>query len=166
VVGRDLVAVAVDLEPAGPRPELGQPAAVEEHPAVGVAVDVLGLLDRRHVAVPHQVVGDAVLGGVEGAAELLEPFDHLDLEGPDGGVHPVEAELARRPHHPVLVAPADEGEGVGDPEVGVLALSDDEEELVGARMAVEVVAVVEVAIAGADLADGGGHLVDREVVER
>ena len=106
-----------------------------------------------------------MLGRVERAAQRLEALDHLDLERTDRRVHPVEAELARRPHDAVLVAAAHEREGVGDAEVRVLALPDDEEQLVGARVAVEVVAVVEVAIAGAGLADRLGDLVDREVVE-
>src|SRR5262249_23633851 len=55
-------------------------------------------------------------------------------------------------------------ERVGDPEVRVLPLPDDEEQLVRARVAVEVVAVVEVAIAGGRLPDRHRHLVDREVV--
>ena len=80
-----------------------------------------GLLEGGDVALPGEVVGQAVLGRVERAAQRLEPLDHLDPERPDRGVQPVEAELAGGPHHPVLVAAAHEGEGVGDAEVRVLA---------------------------------------------
>jgi hypothetical protein len=106
-----------------------------------------------------------VLRRVERASKGLEPLDHLDPERPHRGVHAVVAEVTGCPHHPVLVATADEGERVTDPEVRVLTLPDHEEELVRARMAVEVVAVVEVAIAGAHLPDRRGDLVDREVIE-
>ena len=86
------------------RPELGQAAGVEEGPAVGVAIDVPRLLEGGHVALPGEVVGQAVLGRVERAAQRLEALDHLDPERADRRVHAVEPELARGPHDPVLVA--------------------------------------------------------------
>src|SRR5690606_39938191 len=61
-VGGDLVAVSVDLQPAAPRPELGQPAGVEEGPAVGVVVEVRGLLEGGDDPGPGEVVGQPVLG--------------------------------------------------------------------------------------------------------
>ena len=54
---------------------------------------------------------------------------------------------------------------VRDAEVGVLTQAGDEEQLVAARMTVEVVAIVEVAVAGSDLADRLGHLMDRKIVQ-
>ena len=54
---------------------------------------------------------------------------------------------------------------VRDAEVGVLPQAGDEEQLVAARMTVEVVTIVEVAVAGSDLADRLGHLMDRKIVQ-
>ena len=66
----------------------------------------------------------------------------------------------------VLVAVPYEGEGIGDAQVRVLAHADDEEHLVTARMAVEVVAVVEVAIARRHVGDPSENWWIGVVVER
>lgn len=78
--------------------------------------------------------------------EPFEPFDDLDTERADLGVHPVGAQLTGGAHDAVQVRGSRAGEGVGDAQVGVLADADDEQELVGGGVAVEVVAVVEVAV--------------------
>src|SRR5437660_69365 len=59
-----------------------------------------------------------------------------------------------------------DGKRIGHAEVRVLAHPHDEHEAGVGREAVEVVAVVEVTVAGADVAHGLRDLVDGEVVER
>ncbi|MFC7103357.1 hypothetical protein ACFQQB_24710 [Nonomuraea rubra] len=98
--------------------------------------------------------------------EPLEPLHDLDPERAHPRVHAVGAQLARGADHPVQVGGADAGEGVGDAQVGVLAEADDEHELVGGGVAVEVVAVVEVAVSGGHVPHDLGGLVDGVVVER
>lgn len=97
--------------------------------------------------------------------EPLEPFDDLDAEGADPGVHPVGAELARGPDDAVQVPVPYAGEGVGDAQVGVLAEADDQHELAGARVAVEVVAVVEITVGRGHVPHDLGRLMDGVVVE-
>ena len=96
-------------------------------------------------------------------AQALQRLEHLDLEGTDRGVHAV-AELPRRAHHAVAVAALHAGEGVLGGQVRVLAQPHHHEQLVGRGVQVEVVAVVEVAVAGGDVANRLAGLVDREVV--
>ena len=83
--------------------------------------------------------------------------------GPVVEVHAV-VEHPTGAHDPVLLAPAHHGERVLGAEVRVQAEAEHQEQVARAVVGVEVVAVVEVAIAGPDVADGLGHLVDREVV--
>ncbi len=104
----------------------------------------LGL--RRDDAVPGQVEFQAVLVWLKHDPQPPQPFDDLDPERADGGVHAVRAELTRGPHDPMGVAVPGQRECVGHAEVGVLAEADDEHELVGSGVTVEVVAVVEVAV--------------------
>ena len=70
----------------------------------------------------------------------------------------------RRAHHAVAVAALHAGEGVLGGQVRVLAHAHHHEQLVGRGVQVEVVAVVEVAVAGRDVAHRLAGLVDREVV--
>jgi hypothetical protein len=104
-----------------------------------------------------------VLGGLEDEADLLQRLDHLDPERAGGQVHPV-VELAAGADDSVLLTPSDDGEGVLGAEVRVQAEAEHQEQVARAVVGVEVVAVVEVPIAGPDVADGLGHLVDRVVV--
>src|SRR2546421_5929712 len=66
----------------------------------------------------------------------------------------------------MLVAAANARERVLHSEVRVLPDPDDQEELVAAPVHVEVVTVVEVAVARPDVADRLGDLVERVVVHR
>ena len=64
----------------------------------------------------------------------------------------------------LAVADADARERVGHLEVRVLTETDDEEQLVAARVHVEVVPVVEVAVGGVHPVEGLGRLVGEVVV--
>ena len=162
-VGRDLDDLVVEADLAGPAAGLGEAHGVEQHPTV-LADVVAGLLEGGDGPVPAQVVGDAPLVGLEHHPHRLQRLDHLDPERPHRGVDPVD-QLARRAHHPVLGAPAHQGEGIADTaRFGYWPEAHDQEQLVGRAVQVEVVAVVEVAIAGADVADRLRHLVHRIVV--
>src|SRR5262249_26967383 len=163
-VGRDIEVLVADFERPRPEAGLGEAHRVEQHPPV--LPDVLARLEeRRDRALPRQVAGDAVLGGLQDHAHLLQAFDDLDVERPDARVHAV-VELARGPHDPMLVAPADARERVLHAEVRGLPDTHDQHQLVAASVQVEVVAVVEVAVAGPDVADRLRDLVERVVVHR
>jgi hypothetical protein len=60
----------------------------------------------------------------------------------------------------------DRYERIGDAEVRVLAETRDQEQLAARGVAVEVVAVVEVAIAGEDVVERVGGLVGEVLVHR
>ena len=124
------------------------------------------LLERLDHAGEREVGRDAPLVVVAADAQLLEPCDDLDAERADRGVHAVAAELARRAHRVLLLPDRDGDERVGDAEVRVLPEPDDHEQLVAARVHVEVVAVVEVPVGRGDVVERVRRLVREEVVER
>jgi hypothetical protein len=161
-LGLDGEGLAGDLEGPGPAAVLAEPGGVEGQ-AAEVADLLLGLLERGVGALEGHVQRQGVLGGLEDEADLLQRLHHLDPQRAGGQVHPV-VELPAGAHDPVLVAPADDGEGVLGAKVRVEAEPQHEEEVARAVVGVEVVAVVEVAVAGPDVADGFRDLVDREVV--
>ena len=115
---------------------------------------------------PGQVEGEAVLVLVEHVADPLQALEHLEVERADRQVHSVDAHLARRAHDPVQGAPPDERERVLHRQVRVLAHPEDHHQLVRRRVEHEVVAVVEVPVAGGGVAHDLGGLVDRVVVQR
>ena len=122
-----------------------------------------GLLDRRNVPLPRDVHGHVVFGRLDHEAQPAQRLEHLDAEGPDGGVGPV-GQRGRRADHVLRTTQADVDEGVDDAEVGVLAEPEDGEPVVVARVHVEVVPVVEVPVAGGRVGDELGGLVDGVVV--
>ena len=128
-------------------------------------MEVAGLEVGGLGAFEGDVERDVPLVGLEHDAQPLETLEHLDRDGPDAGVEAVGAQLPGGTDD-VMHAVVDHGdEGVGHPQVRVLAHADDGEEVVGAGVQVEVVAVVEVAVARPDMAHDVGDLVDGEVVE-
>jgi hypothetical protein len=94
----------------------------------------------------------------------LQRLEHLDPERPDAEVTPV-AQRGRGAHDVLSVPQAHVDERIDDAEVRVLAHPEDGEPVVVGRVHVEVVPVVEVAIAGGRVGDELGGLVDRVVVE-
>ena len=141
-------------ERAAPRAHLGQALGVEGD-AAAVADELVGLGDGRAEALPGEVGGDGVLGGLAHEAQALQRLEHLDPQRADAHVGPV-AERPGRPHDVLLLAEADGDEGVGRAEVRVLAEPEDGHELAAGVEGVEVVAVVEVAVAGRDVGDPVG----------
>ena len=75
------------------------------------------------------------------------------------------AELARRPDGVLLGADRHRDERIGHAEVGVLTQPGDDEQLVAARVHVEVIAVVEIAVGCDDMIERVGCLVGKELVE-
>ncbi len=142
---RDSELLAAAAYVAGPPARLGKPDRVKDHPFL-LADEVPRLGLGRDDAVPGQIEVQVVVVRLEHDAESAKSFDDLDLERADGGVHPVGAELARRAHDPVRIPVPRQREGVGDAQVRILAHADDQHQLIGAGVAVEVVPVVEVAI--------------------
>jgi len=161
-VGRDGEGLAPDAKAPRPAAGLREARGVEERATVA-ADEVARLPPGGDRALPDEVEGDPVLGLVEGEAQPAQRLQHLDLERSHARVAPV-AEGARGAHHEVPRAAARDGEGVLHAEVRVLAHAHHDEELVARGVEVEVVAVVEVAIAGADVAHHVGGLVDGVVV--
>ncbi len=167
-VGRDGEVLAGDRHRPLPLAELGEALGVEGDAAVA-AHEVRVLEERRVRAGPGDVDGDAVRL-LDHEAQSPQGFHDLDADRADRRVEAVAAELAGRADDPVEVGavgrqPADAEEGVLHVEVRVLAQPEDAEQVVGPPVHVEVVAVVEVAVAGADVADHLGDLVDGVVVE-
>ena len=97
---------------------------------------------------PSQVTSMAtrVLGGLDHHAEPAQGLEHLDAERPDGEVAAV-GQRRRGAHDVLRAAVADVDERVDHAEVRVLAVAEDGEPVTRARVHVEVVAVVEVAVA-------------------
>jgi hypothetical protein len=162
-VGRDGLVDPVEGDRALPRADLGEAGRLQDHPRP-LADDVGLLLQRRERALPGDVDGQAVLGRLGDDAHLLQRLDDLDpvAADPQPLVAQGVGEADRR--HPV--APLHRAVAVDHAGVRVDAHAGDEERLAGAVVAVEVAAVVEVAIAGADRRHGQRRLVDRVLVER
>ena len=59
---------------------------------------------------------------------------------------------------------SNDGKRVLHTEVGILAEAHHHKEFVRRAMQVEVVTIVEIAVAGGDVADGFGCLMDREII--
>jgi hypothetical protein len=110
-----------------------------------------------------QVHGDA-FGLLEDQAELLQRLDDLDPVAADALVEPVVVEGVAQVHGGLLVAAADQDEGVLGAEVRVVAHARDEEDVAGPVVGVEIAAVVEVAVAAADVGHRLRQLVDRVLV--
>ena len=159
---------ARSLPPTESRPDqvpgLGQALGVEDHLALGAQV-LAGLLDGGDVALPGDVHVGVVLGRLDDHPQLAQRLDDLDAERPDRDVAPVD-QRRRRAHDVLGAAQAHVEEGVDHAEVRVLAEAEDGEPVVVARVHVEVVAVVEVAVAGGGVRNELGRLVDRVVVAR
>ena len=149
-------------EGARPAAGLGQPLGVEDD--LALAAHVLARLGHGgDVALPGHVHGHAVLGRLDDDPEAAQRLEDLDAEGPDREVAPVEQ--GRRGAHDVLrAAVAHVDERVDHAEVRVLAVAEDGEPVTRARVHVEVVAVVEVAVARRGVGDELGRLVDGIVV--
>ena len=129
-------------------------------------MNVRGSSSASTVPVKVRSALDAPLVRVARDAQRAQPLDDLDRQRPDAVSMPVAAELARRAHGVLLGADRHGDERVGHPEVGVLAEPGDDEQLVAARVHVEVVAVVEVAVRRGDVVERVGGLVGEELVER
>jgi hypothetical protein len=89
---RDGDALAVDLEPARPAARLGKAHRVEEH--ASLATHVLTRLEEGgNRAFPGDVHRDTPFVWLQHETHALQPFEHLDADGTDGGVGTVR-ELA------------------------------------------------------------------------
>ena len=101
-VGRHGEVDPAHRESARPEPGLGQALGVEDD--LSLAAHVLPrLLHGGDVALPGDVHGHAVLGGLDHHPEPAQGLDHLNAEGPDGQVAAVGQ--GRRGAHDVLRAP-------------------------------------------------------------
>ncbi len=163
-VGRHRQVVAARRQRPRPESRLGQALGVEDDLALGAQV-LAGLLDGGNVTLPRDVHRHVVLGRLDDHPQLAQRLEHLDPERPHGDVAPVPQ--GRRGPHDVLGASEPHvDERVDDAEVRVLPQPEDGEPVVVARVHVEVVAVVEVAITCRWVRNELGRLVDRVVVPR
>ena len=161
-LGRDREALAGHRERAAPAAGLREARGVEEHAPV-TADEVTRLGPGRDRARPAEVERDAVLRRLQHEAQAPQGLEHFDAKWPDAVLAAV-GELARGAHHAMERTAPHHREGVLRPEVRVLPHAHHQEQLVARGVAVEVVAVVEVAIAGRDEPHRLGGLMDREVV--
>ena len=152
--------------------ERARPAAVLRHArvvhegAVADAPEEMRLLKGLGDALEHHVEREAVFVGLGVDVRLAQRLDDLDADRSDLRVHPVGAQLARGAHDVLGLAVDDGGrEGVDDADVGVDAHRHHEIGVAFQRVGAEVVAVVEVAVAGADSVDRLGCLVYQVIVE-
>jgi hypothetical protein len=104
-----------------------------------------------------------VFGRVDHHPQAAQRLEHLDVERADGKVGPI-LQRGRRPHDVLLLTQAYVDECVDHAQVGVLAEPEDGGPLGTGRVHVEVVAVVEVAIAGSRMCDELRCLVNRKIV--
>ncbi len=162
---REFEALAVRLDP----PLLATEAVVAGDRADGASADDhAGTELAEHGALriePGDVVGDAVLGGVERQPPLPEGLDHLEVEGADRHVHPVRRAACVGPHGGVTPAHVDDGEGLRRAEVRVEGEADDDQQLTDLVLAGEPHALVGLGVGCPHDAHRIGRVVDQELVE-
>jgi hypothetical protein len=163
-VGRDAELGAIDCERARPPAGLSQALRVEDHLALA-AEELARLGQGGDVAFPGHVHGHGVLGGLDHHPQPPEWFEHLNPDWAYGEDRPIR-QRCRGPHDVLGLAVAHIDEGVDHTQVRVLAKAEDGEPLIRARMHVEVVAVVEVPIAGGGVRDELGRLMNGKIVPR
>jgi hypothetical protein len=146
--------------------DLREPAGVEQDLRTH-ALDVPGLVDGRERAGEAQVERDAVLSGVALQPQLSQRLDDLDAKRPDGRRQTGIVVQGVRGADRVLRSPAPHNrEGVHHTEVRVDAQPGDEQHVASPVVCLEDAAVVEVAVAGSDVAQRQRRLVDGVLVER
>jgi hypothetical protein len=123
------------------------------------------LLDRRRASAERQVGGEAVLVLRDPHAERAQRLDDLDRDRSDGRLAALGRCEARRAHDPLAAVLHDAEGGVHHPPVRVDAERGREEEVAGAGVPVEEIAVIEVAVAGRRLRDRLRGLVEEVIVE-
>ncbi len=168
VIRRHLEALVVELDPSVPASGLGEPHRVEHRTTVH-PLELAGLLVGRDRTGPVEIERQPVPGFLRCAgracdAQLLQRPDHLDRQRADRGVHPIP-ELAGRSHDAVGVPPYQAGERILDRQVRILPETEYQKCLAVVAVAVEVVPVIEVAVAGDRMANGLRALVNGIVVE-
>ena len=170
VRGRHVDALAVEVDPPGPRAELGEPGVVEEHPLT-VALEEVRFLERRRAAVERQLGAHALVGRVDHDAQRAQRLDHLDPDRPDaGGVAPVlrrpprgvDAGLRRRPTPSSPVTTQNAASTTW--RLGYRPIARAKYSSPSRGHAVEEVAVVVVGVTRGGERDRHARLVQREVV--
>jgi hypothetical protein len=147
-----------------PAPELREARHVHRDPRAG-SYRLAPLLDTGRARDERQVALDAGLVRLEHDARAAHRLHDLDPERSDARVRRV-LRCAPRAVKGVLLAVAHDREAaVQDSAVGIQAHPHGEVELPVVRVAVEPVAVVDVAVARRRVGDRLGDLVDRVVVE-
>ena len=115
------------------------------------------------MALPRHVHGHVVLGRIDDDPQAAERLEHLNVERAHGEIRPVVQRL-RRPHDVLRVAPPHVDERIDHAQVRVLAEPEYGGPLGADRVHVEVVAVVEIAIAGPRMRDQFRRLMNRKIV--
>ena len=161
-VGGDGVVGPRHREGARPEARLGQALGVEDHPPLAAQV-LAGLGHGGNVALPGHVHGHAVLGRVDHDPQAVERLEHLYAErarptgrpGRSAASTPARC-AAPRPAARRRTRRPRPGSGTGRTRRWRTTRAD--------RVHVEVVAVVEVAIAGARMRDELRRLMNGEIV--
>ena len=152
----------------GPRPsaDLGITRRVHRHASMWKSLKSLWFFDCGNRAFENQVKRNAMLVRLTEEPHFLKPLDHFGAEGTNRGIEPIAAELSGCTHDVDLFADRHRNESVGCPQVGILAHAHNDEEFVTTRMHIEVVAVVEIAIARKNMVEGFTRLMRHEFVHR
>ena len=132
--------------------------------SVGEALKGLRFLQRRDSPLEGQVEGQVPFVGFADDPHLLESLDDFEAEGSDLRIQAIGPEFSGSAHQVDAVAVGNRDERIGGAEVRILAHARDEEEFIAGRMHVEVVAVVEISIAGKDVVEGLAGLVGEVLV--
>jgi hypothetical protein len=154
--------LAVDLDVPLVGAVLGETGVVH-HRHRSDATGEAGLLDGGEAGREGDVGRHAVGFVAAGDPQHVQRLDHLDLDRADPGVEAFHVQRAGGVHVVLLVAADDAERGIHDVQVGVDAQRGREEQPAVLAVAVEEVAVVEVAV-GARVGDRLGGLVDGIVV--
>ena len=161
----DLVGVPVHFQDALPVAHLGEAERLLHDP-IAVPGEGFGLFQGADKPLEGEVEGHSPFVALAHHPQGSQALDHLHPQRTDTGVETVGAQWARGAHRVLGATLGDGGEGVGDPEVRVLTETGHQEQLVAARVQVEVVPVIEVRIVGKDVVHRIGDLVDQVLVER
>ena len=141
---------------ASPTPAavLRQPRVVHEH-ARTLAAREARLLDRRMAALKIRSGGDAAVIWREAHTQPLQRLDHLHLDRPDAQIHALAVEPADGAE--IMLHAVDEHaeRGVDDVEMRIDAQRGGEEHRPVRRVAVEEIAVVEIAVGTANAIGSG-----------
>ena len=146
LASRDIDVLPVDCDRAGPVAILRQ-SGIVHHQSGAVAASEAGFLDRMMPSGKLDGGGDRTVVAGDGKTKLFKRFDDGDGDRSDGQVEPLAAHSFGSAQIVLLAADRDAEGGVHDIELGVDAEGGGEEDFAVGAVAVEEIAVIEIAVA-------------------